>query len=104
MLHQAWSDGSFFPIINRSAASQLEPEATLIWTVDAGSWLEAMTKYHEWRGWKPYVSLDDDPVAYTAEDEIEAVRLLAIDEGIAGNATNTLTGRNNTAKRDTRNA
>ncbi len=47
MRHEAWSDGSFFPVINRSAAEQLEPGATLVWTVDTGSWHEAMTRYHE---------------------------------------------------------
>jgi hypothetical protein len=71
--HQAWSDGSFFPIINRSAAMQLEPGAIVIWSVDAGSWNEAMTLYHKWRGWKPYVPLDHDDVIYTPEEE-EAAR------------------------------
>ncbi len=73
MLHQAWSDGSFFPVSNRSATTQVEPGATLIWSVDAASWNEAMTLYHQWRGWKPYVPLDDDDVIYTAEEE-EAAR------------------------------
>ena len=47
----------------------MEPGATVIWTVDAASWNEAMTLYHQWRGWKPYFPLDDDDVIYTAEEE-----------------------------------
>ena len=73
MRHEAWSDGSFFPAINRSSAEQVEPGATLVWTVDAASWHEAMTLYHEWRGWKPYVPMDDDPVTYTNAQESEAL-------------------------------
>ncbi len=72
MLHQAWSDGSFFPVINRSAAKQLEPGATIVWSVDAASWNEAMTLYHQWRGWKPYIPLDADDVIYTPEQEAAA--------------------------------
>ncbi len=76
MLHQAWSDGSFFPIINRQAAGMVEAGATVIWTIDAPSWTEAMTQHHKRHGWKPYVPQDDDPVAYTPEQEAEAARLL----------------------------
>jgi len=76
MRHDAWSDGSFFPVINRSAAELLEPGATLVWTVDAASWEAANKLYHEWQGWKPYVPMDDDPVIYTAEQELEAARIL----------------------------
>lgn len=68
MLHQAWSDGSFFPVSNRSAAAQVEPGATLIWSVDAASWYEAMRLYHQWKGWEPYVPLDDEDVIYTPEN------------------------------------
>ncbi len=32
-----------------------------------------MTLYHEWRGWKPYVPMDDDPVTYTNAQEAEAL-------------------------------
>ena len=69
MLHQAWSDGSFFPISNRSAAAQVPSDARLLWTVEAASWVEAMTRYHEWRGWAPYKPMDDDPGRYTDEEE-----------------------------------
>ena len=75
MRHEAWSDGSFFPVINRSATDHLKPGATLVWTVDAASWHEAMTLYHKWRGWKPYVPMDDDPVSYTNAQEAEALTI-----------------------------
>ncbi len=77
MRHEAWSDGSFFPVINRSAFEQVEAESALLWTVDAASWHEAMIRYHEWQGWKPYVPMDDDPITYTSAEETEAARLLA---------------------------
>lgn len=50
MPHQAWSDGSFFPVVNASARALVEPGATLVWTVKAASWVEAMARYHIWRG------------------------------------------------------
>lgn len=76
MRHEAWSDGSFFPAINRSAAAQLEAGATLVWTIEAASWHDAMTLYHEWKGWRPYLPMDDDSVVYTPEQEFEAAGAL----------------------------
>ena len=32
----------------------LEPNAVVIWTVDAASWDEARRKQHEFLGWEPY--------------------------------------------------
>jgi len=83
MLHQAWfymNDGcecwSFLPIVNRSALAQLPPTAQLLWSIEAASWTEANSRYHEWRGLKPYVPMDDDdPGTYTPEQEHES-RLL----------------------------
>ncbi len=69
MLHQARSDGSFFPVCNRLAAALVEPGATLAWSVEAASWAEAMTRYHEWRGWEPYRPTDGNAGASTAEEE-----------------------------------
>lgn len=43
MRHEAWSDGSIFPVINRSAAAYVEAGAALVWTVEAASWHDAMT-------------------------------------------------------------
>ena len=32
----------------------LEPNAKVIWTIDAESWNEACQKQHEFLGWEPY--------------------------------------------------
>lgn len=29
------------------------------WEVKAASWEDAMTKYHEYMGWEPYVPMED---------------------------------------------
>ena len=73
MLHQAWSDGSFFPVVNRSARALVEDGATVLWTVEAASWVVAAARYYEWRGWKPYIPMDDDPGEYSALQEAQAV-------------------------------
>jgi hypothetical protein len=75
VLHQAWSDGSFFPVVNRSARTLVEDGATVVWTVEAASWVEAMSRYHEWRGWEPYRPMDSDPGAYSAAQEAEAAEM-----------------------------
>ncbi|QEL19956.1 hypothetical protein [Limnoglobus roseus] len=72
MLHQAWSDGSFFPVVNGSARAVVEAGATVVWTVQAASWVAALSRYYEWRGFEPYRPIDDDPGIYTAEQEQEA--------------------------------
>ncbi|AGA25064.1 hypothetical protein [Singulisphaera acidiphila] len=69
MLHQAWSDGSFFPVVNQSARALVSPDAMLVWSVEASSWDEAMARYHEWRGWAPYLPMNDDSGSYTAAEE-----------------------------------
>ncbi len=101
MLHEAWSDGSFFPIINRSAAAMIEAGATLLWTVDAASWHEAMELYHTWQGWKAYVPMDDDPVAYTLVEEAEATRLMSGESTFNRYETNTSAHETNTDERET---
>ena len=72
MLYQAWSDGSFFPVVNVSARALVEADATVVWTVEAASWVEAMTRYNAWREWEPYRPMDDDQGAYTATQESAA--------------------------------
>ena len=69
MLHRAWSDGSFLPVINRSARALVEDGATIVWTIEAACWVEAMTRYYEWRGYEPYRPMDDDHGTYTDEEE-----------------------------------
>lgn len=79
MLHQAWvhlEDScecwTFLPVVNRSAFAQLPGTSKLVWSVEAASWTEANIRYHEWRGLKPYVPMDEDPGTYTPEQEIES--------------------------------
>ncbi len=74
MQHEAWSDGSFFPIINRSARSVVEVGSTIIWSVEASSWDDAMARWHEWKGYEPYRPMDDNPGIYSAAEEAEAAR------------------------------
>jgi hypothetical protein len=47
-------DLSFFPVGNESARRLLRPDANLVWTVEADSYDDAMTKYYEHMGWAPY--------------------------------------------------
>ena len=37
----------------------IEPDAELIWGVDADSWKEASTLYHQYMGWELYKPVDD---------------------------------------------
>jgi hypothetical protein len=41
-----------------SARSLLQPGAKLVWTVEAESWFEAMTKYYAYMGWGEYGPAD----------------------------------------------
>jgi hypothetical protein len=55
--YELWKRGdsySFFPCDNVSARKLLEPDATLVWTVEAGSWDEAQRLKHEFLGLEPY--------------------------------------------------
>lgn len=65
----------FFPIINLSARSVVEEGSTIIWCVEAVSWDDAMARYHEWMGYKPYRPMDGDPGIYSAAEEAESTRL-----------------------------
>ena len=55
--YELWKHGdgySFFPSDNMSARGLLEPDATLVWTVEAHSWDEAQRLKHEFLGLEPY--------------------------------------------------
>ncbi|WP_137189698.1 hypothetical protein [Stenotrophomonas rhizophila] len=43
-----------------SARALLRVNAKRVWTVNAQSHFEAMTKYHQYMGWGPYVSAFPD--------------------------------------------
>lgn len=49
-----------------SARSLLAPEAKLIWSCEASSFFEAMTRYYEYMGWGAYKSEfpDEDMKTY----------------------------------------
>jgi hypothetical protein len=71
MLHELWTEPegvqSFFLSGPSSEAIRklLHPDAKLVWTVEAESHFEAMTKYYEYMGWGKYTSafpeLDKQP-------------------------------------------
>lgn len=46
-------------ISNYKRQGAVEPDAKLIWTVDADSYNEASTLYHEYMGWEPYRPMDE---------------------------------------------
>jgi hypothetical protein len=47
-------------IENCKRQNMIEPDAELIWTVDADSYDEAMTLYYEYMGWGIYKPMDDN--------------------------------------------
>ena len=54
---ELWKVGAghtFFPEDNLAARDLLEPDAKLVWSVEARSWDEARTRMHEFLGWEPY--------------------------------------------------
>lgn len=57
MRYELWhseSEGchTFFPSNQRP--DDLEPDARLIWTVEAATWEEAQAAKHQFLGWEPY--------------------------------------------------
>ena len=65
MIYTAWGqDGqanTFHPGTERPRFSDgrfQDDCEELIWTIEADTWEEAMTKYHELQGWEPYVPFD----------------------------------------------
>lgn len=61
MLHELWveEDGQTFCLagpLGDSARKLLGKEAKLVWTVEAESSFEAMTKYYEYMDWGEYRS------------------------------------------------
>ena len=61
--HELWkeADGNGFTFclagsMGDGARKLLEPEAKLIWTVEASSYFEAMTAYYEFMNWGTYTT------------------------------------------------
>lgn len=77
MLHELWveSSGQTFCLagLNGAAARALrEPGARCVWTVDADSHFEAMTKYYEYMDWGIYKTdfPEIDMQSYSMRDDI----------------------------------
>lgn len=79
LAHEVWelSDGWEFsaPDARRDAARVSDPAARLVHVIHAASWVEAMTKYHAWQGWAPYVPMDRTDTVYTEADLARQRRL-----------------------------
>jgi hypothetical protein len=45
--------------LHRELMEQDEPGAVLVWSVEAETYNEAMTLYHEYMGWEPYRPWDE---------------------------------------------
>lgn len=62
MLHELWTNSEGTDLFclagprGDGARKLLEPGDQLIWTCEADSHVEAMTKYYEFRGWGQYTS------------------------------------------------
>lgn len=71
MLYELWqakdkTEQSFAPIdsyIKQPFLKQtVDGEAMeKVWEVEADTWEEACTKYHEYMGWEPYIPFDERP-------------------------------------------
>ncbi|GGR17254.1 hypothetical protein GCM10008957_32340 [Deinococcus ruber] len=69
LLHELWKDigGEQYPYETfclagprgANARSLLSPTATLIWSVQADSHFEAMSKYYTYKGWGEYTTEDE---------------------------------------------
>ena len=85
LVHELWkdeSDGEFLFCLAGStgddARALLEGQAELIWTCEAESHFEAMTKYYEFQGWGVYKTEHEQDhwpyVDYLGETEDPSVR------------------------------
>ena len=51
---------TFFPEDNESVRQALEPDAKLIWEVEAASYNDAHRAKHDFLGWDPYFPMDEE--------------------------------------------
>ena len=66
MKYELWhsrDDGSdvytLLPVDLAHDRSLLEPEARMIWSVEAATWEDACRRQHEFLGWEPYKPMPD---------------------------------------------
>lgn len=73
MKHELWKEETGYTFclagsMGDSARDTMDPNAKLIWTVEASSHFEAMTKYYEFMGWGEYkTEFELDKEAYSEE-------------------------------------
>lgn len=86
MRHELWveSDGLLFCLVGslgEGARKLLSKDAKLVWTVEAESHFEAMTKYYEYMDWGEYRSefpeLDKKPTKSGAGSKLTAMKVAA---------------------------
>ena len=77
MLHELWveASGQTFCLAGpngNGARALLEPGACCVWTVEADSYFEAMTKYYEYMEWGKYATdfPEIDRLPYSQRDDI----------------------------------
>lgn len=61
MIYEIWQNdtsSTIFPEDHPQRAILIEPDARCIGTVEAASWEDAMTQYHQIMGWEPYVPME----------------------------------------------
>lgn len=61
MIYEIWQNetsSTIFPENHPQTDILIEPDAICVGTIEADSWDEAMTKYHELMDWEPYVPMD----------------------------------------------
>lgn len=72
MVHELWVEGEGIQTFclagpkGDSARKLLEPNANLVWSCEADSYFEAMTKYYEHMNWGKYQSSfpEEDKISY----------------------------------------
>lgn len=73
MKHELWKEKNGYTfclsgVMGDDARGTLESEAELIWTVEANSHFEAMTKYYEFMDWGEYkTEFEQDKEPYPEE-------------------------------------
>lgn len=73
MKHELWKEKNgytfcFAGSMGESARMMMDSNAELIWTVEANSHFEAMTKYYEFMGWGEYkTDFEQDKEIYSDE-------------------------------------
>jgi hypothetical protein len=73
LLHELWveSDGLAFCLagpLGDHVRKSLSTDAKLVWTVEAESYFEAMTKYYEYMSWGEYSSDFPEPDKQTYKE------------------------------------